>query len=87
MPSTDDQLTKDRELLIRIDENTRAFRDAFHKHLEEDAARFGDTNKKIDAVHERLDGFDSLKNKLWGAVAVIAILWGLVVVGLDYFKK
>ena len=87
MPSTEDQLNKDRELLIRIDENTRSLRETFHKHAEEDAARFHAQGQKIDAVHERLDEFDGLKNRVWGAIAVIAVLWGVIIVVLDHFKK
>lgn len=85
MPQMDEQDARD--LLIRIHENTKTFREAFDKHTAEDAARFNEHGKKIDAVHSRMDDIDTLKNRFWGGIAVISVLWGIAVMALEYFKK
>jgi len=78
MPLTEDQFNRfievitgnqqQRDLLIRIDENTKNFRREFESHLTQDASNFGKLEQSATALHERIDERESFDQRLkvWG---------------------
>lgn len=70
---------RDRELLIRIDENTKRMREDFLEHLKADSAEFALSRQSLSKVHERIDTTNrevaSLKNRAIGiGIAVTAFV-------------
>ncbi len=65
MPFTDDQFKQflsgvmdnqsQRDMLIRIDENTKGFRKEFEGHLLTDASSFAKLEQSASKLHERID--------------------------------
>ena len=68
-----------RDMLIRIDENTKNARKDFEEHKMEDARNFAILEKSVEKVHGRLDINSAFQNKALGAIALATIVIPIVV--------
>lgn len=64
-----------RDLLIRIDENTKNFRKEFEGHLLSDAANFSKLEQSTTKLHERIDEREKFDQKLktWGLAGLFVL--------------
>lgn len=91
MPLTEEQFKEfmqamgSRDLLIRIDENTKNHRQLFDAHTQQDTVEFSKLEQSTNAVHERLDAeIEQRKRVRWialGAVLVLNIVFFMIVNG------
>ena len=96
MPFTEDQFERflkaldTRELLIRIDENTKHFRKDYEEHVKENHEKFGQQKLSIDSAHKRLDNQLNEMTKFRGVVIGVGsfatIVISLVQVYIAYIQ-
>jgi len=85
MPFTDDQfkdfmkIMDHRDLLIRIDENTKNYQKAMIEkmdaHIEQDLIQFVQLNKSQEAAHRRLDKNDNRYYMIIGAAVFVNVFF------------
>ena len=79
-----------RDMIIRIDENTKNSHDNFQKHEADDAAFQLLVTKTVDKVHTRLDtakieidNYYRVQNRLMGGIAALVFI---VPIAVAYFN-
>lgn len=88
-PFTDSQFEKflqaldTRELLIRIDENTKNFHENFKKHEIDNSEDFGIQKQAINKSHERIDIFEGQMSKFKGMVIGVTSLATILLAALQ----
>ena len=68
-----------REMLIRIDENTKNNQKMFQEHLIQDAGDFALINSSVGKVHDRLDKHSTFQNQVMGAIAVATFIIPIII--------
>lgn len=93
MPFTDEQFKKFmevldmREMLIRIDENTKNFHLLFNDHKAVDASEFAIQRQSIAKAHERVDVVsDQVKQFKWMLAGGCILISTVVFVANFYFS-
>lgn len=69
---------EDHDILIQIkttaELNLKFQTESFERHMKEDAEAFAEIKTSVKAMHRRLDGIISLKDRLLGAAALVSFL-------------
>ena len=78
-----------KELVIRIDENTKNFHKNFEDHVKQDHENYAIHKASLEKMHVRIDGLDSenkkAKNLFVGGLTVITVLVGMIQFAISFY--
>lgn len=76
-----------RDLIVRIDENTKNFTKSFEDHKREDHENAATNSKSLEKVHTRVDSVnDSMKKIRWMVAGAALVISGVVYFTNFYFN-
>lgn len=97
MPLSDEQFgnllktLESRDLIIRIDENTKNMRVNFDEHKKEDAANNALMTQSLGKMHNRIDSVGteiaSIKNRVIGGFFVATLLASAITWGINVYNQ
>lgn len=80
-----------RDMIVRIDENTKNMRANFDDHKKEDAAATALMTSSVTKLHTRIDGVGeemaSIKNRIIGGFFVATIVASAITWGLNVYNQ